>query len=186
MQDKREAWNADIAGIKTDNLVFLDESGVNTNMTRIYGRAPSNQRVADSAPLSTPITTTVLASIRTNGQITYDTYRGGTTATRFKEYLEHILLPVLKTDDVIVMDNMRSHHAKIVCHLLDTKKIKYLYLPPYSPDLNPIEKMWSKCKSILRKLKVRLVEQLPDSIRFAIHSIRPQDCCDWFHPYYLR
>lgn len=186
MQDKREAWNADIAGIKTDNLVFLDESGVNTDMTRIYGRALSNQRVADSAPLSTPITTTVLASIRTNGQITYDTYQGGTTATRFKEYLEHVLLPALKTDDVIVMDNMRSHHAKIVRNLLDTKKIKYLYLPPYSPDLNPIEKMWSKCKSILRKLKVRLVDQLPDSIRFAICSIRPQDCCDWFHPYYLR
>ena len=122
MQDKREAWNADIAGIKTDNLVFLDESGVNTDMTRIYGRALSNQRVADSAPLSTPITTTVLASIRTNGQITYDTYQGGTTATRFKEYLEHILLPALKTDDVIVMDNMRSHHAKIVRNLLDTKK----------------------------------------------------------------
>lgn len=141
MQSKREAWNADIAGIKTDNLVFLDESGVNTDMTRIYGRALSNQRVTDSVPLTTPIITTVLASIRTNAQITYDTYQGGTTAVRFMEYLEHILLPSLKADDVIVMDNMRSHHAKTVRHFLDSKKIKYLYLPSYSPDLNPIGKM---------------------------------------------
>lgn len=186
MQNKRKAWSTDIVGISTDNLVFLDESGVNTDMTRIYGRAPSNQRVADSAPLTTPTTTTVLASIRANGQITYDTYKGGTTAVRFKEYLEHILLPMLKPDDVIVMDNMRSHHAKIVRNLLDAKKIKYLYLPPYSPDLNPIEKMWSKCKAILRKLKVRLVDQLPDAIRFAINSIRSRDCCAWFHLYYSR
>ena len=74
MQNRRKAWSTDIARISTDNLVFLDESGVNTDMTRIYGRAPSNQRVADGAPSTTPITTTVLASIRTNGQIAYDTY----------------------------------------------------------------------------------------------------------------
>ena len=91
-------------------------------MTRIYGRVPSNQCVEDSAPLITSITTTILASIRTNGQITYNTYQGGTTATCFKEYLEHILLPALKTDDVIVMDNMRSHYAKIIRNLLDMEK----------------------------------------------------------------
>ena len=78
------------------------------------------------------------------------------------------------------MDNMKSHHAKIMKALLDERKIAYLYLPPYSPDLNPIEKLWSKLKSILRKLKVRAFEKLPLAVAQAFRSISAEDCRNWF------
>ena len=132
-----------------EHLVFLDESGVNTNLTRLYGRALSSQRAVDHAPLNTPQTTTVLSSIRLNGEKAFTTYQGGTTGERFVQYLKETLLPTLKPGDIVVMDNMRSHHVKAVREVLEEKGMKVLYLPPYSPDLNPIEKMWSKMKALL-------------------------------------
>ena len=88
-----------------------------------------------------------------DGDCAYTVYQEGTTAERFAEYLKTKLLPTLSEADIIVMDNMCSHHAKVVKQLLDSSKVTYLYLPPYSPDLNPIEKMWSKLKAFLRKEK---------------------------------
>ena len=110
-------------------------------MTRHYARAWENRRAVDKTPLNTPCNTTVLSSIRLNGDCAYTVYQGGTTAERFAEYLKTKLLPTLSEADIIVMDNMCSHHAKVVKQLLDSSKVTYLYLPPYSPDLNPIEKM---------------------------------------------
>ena len=78
------------------------------------------------------------------------------------------------------MDNMKSHHAKAVKTLLDKAKVPYLYLPPYSPDLNPIEKLWSKVKALLRKYKARTADQLPDAIQIAFHSVTASDCYGWF------
>lgn len=137
-----------------NNLVFLDESGVNTNMTRYYARSKSNEWAVDSAPVNTPRNTTILLSIRLDGKTAHTVYPGGTTAERFAEYLKDALLPTLSRDDVIMMDNMRSHHAKAVKKILDESGSKYLYLPSYNPDRNPIEKMWSKIKAYLRKVKV--------------------------------
>ena len=90
------------------------------------------------------------------------------------------LIPSLEKDDVVIMDNMRSHHAKIVTELLDDAGISYLYLPPYSPDLNPIEKMWSKMKSFLRKRKVRAAAELPEAVKTALKTISTNDCKGWF------
>lgn len=163
-----------------NNLVFLDESGVNTNMTRHYARSKTNERAVDSTPVNTPCNTTILSSIRLDGQTAHTVYQGGTTADRFAEYLTDILIPTLSKDDIIIMDNMRSHHAKAVKQILDTLGIKYLYLPPYSPDLNPIEKMWSKIKAYLRKRKVRKVSELPDAIEKAFSTICSSDCLGWF------
>ena len=120
-------------------------------MTRRYARAKKNPRAGDSAPLNTPITTTILSSIHLDGSCIYATYQGGTTAERFENYLETELLPVLSPDDIIVMDNMRSYHAKEVKEILDEKHMQYLYLTPYSLDYNPIENMWSKIKANMRK-----------------------------------
>ena len=120
-------------------------------MMRHYARAWKNRRAVDKTPFNTPCNTTVPSSIRLNGDCAYIVYQGGTTAERFAEYLKIKLLPTLSEADIIVMDNMRSHHAKAVKQLLDSSKVIYLYLPPYSPDLNPIEKMWSKLKAFLRK-----------------------------------
>jgi len=161
-------------------LVFLDESGVNTNLTRLYGRAPSSQRAVDHAPLNTPQTTTVLSSIRLDGEKAFTTYQGGTTGERFVQYLKETLLPTLRQGDIVVMDNMRSHHVKAVREILEAKGMKVLYLPPYSPDLNPIEKMWSKMKAILRSWKIRSLDLLPDAILKALSCVSPLDCSHWF------
>ena len=99
-------------GSGINNLVFLDESGININMTRHYGRSKTNERAVDSAPLNTPCNTTILSSIRLDGRTAHTVYQGGTTAGRFAEYLENILIPTLSRNDIIVMDNMRSRHAK--------------------------------------------------------------------------
>ena len=135
----------------------------------------------DATPINTPAGTTVLSSIRLNGSLVYTTYQGGTTAQRFREYMGKQLIPSLEKDDVVIMDNMRSHHAKIVTELLDKAGISYLYLPPYSPDLNPIEKMWSKMKSFLRKRKVRVAAELPEAVKAALETISTNDCKGWFH-----
>lgn len=149
-------------------------------MTRRYARSKSNERAVDRTPLSTPRNTTILSSIRLDGKTVHTVYEGGTTAERFAEYLNDCLLPTLSRDDIIVMDNMRSHHAKAVKEILDESGIRYLYLPPYSPDLNPIEKMWSKLKAYLRKVKVRTASELPDAIEKAFSTVRSSDCFGWF------
>lgn len=123
-----------------------------------------------------PRTTTVLSSIRFSGEKAFTTYQGGTTGERFVKYLKETLLPTLRPGDIVVMDNLRSHHVKAVREVLETAGIELLYLPPYSPDFNPIEKMWSKMKSILRSWKVRTLDALPEAISRALSLISPLDC----------
>ena len=181
MQAKRIKWKELKLAIEHWRLVFLDESGVNTGMTRRYGRAIGKARVHGSAPLNVPTSQTVLASVRLNGQITYTMYPGGTSGERFLDYLKNVLIPTLHKGDIVVMDNMRSHHVKGVEEVLRAAGMIPLYLPPYSPDLNPIEKMWSKLKAFLRKEKIRIASELPSAISKGFLTIRPKDCIGWFH-----
>lgn len=170
-QEKRKDWKESIMPDMVDRLVFLDKSGSNTDMTRLYGRAPSSQRTMDHAPLNIPQTTTVLSSIRYNGEEVFTTYQGGTTGERFVTYLKEMLLPTLHARNIVVMDNMRSHHVKAVWEVLEEKSIIPLYLPPYSPDPNPIEKMWSKVNAILRGWKIRTPDALPMALQRALQLV---------------
>ena len=181
VQAKRNTWIENISGANAQHQVYLDESGINTNLTRHYAHAVHGKRAIDATPINTPAVTTVLSSIRLNGNLVYTTYQGGTTAQRFREYMEKQLIPSLEKDDVVIMDNIRSHHAKIVTELLDNASVSYMYLPPYSPDLNPIEKMWSKMKAILRKSKIRFASELPEAVKTALKTISKNDCKRWFH-----
>ena len=167
MAQKRKDWNGLISGFKASDLVFLDESGCNTDMTRRYAYSLGGSRSVDSAPLSKPKNTTILSSIQLDGTLRYTTFSGGTTVERFKRYLETDLLPHLNGNSVLIMDNMKSHHAKAVRNLLDSSEIRYIYLPPYSPDLDPIEKLRSKIKALLRKFKARTFKTLPYAIQYA-------------------
>ena len=178
--EKRKAWNGIISGFSTNNLVFLDESGCNTDMTRRYAYAQGGSRAVDSAPLSKPKNTTILSSIQLDGSLHYTTFSGGTTVEKFKQYLVNDLLPYLNPDSVLVMDNMKSHHAKAIKQLLEKAKVRYVFLPPYSPDLNSIENLWSKVKALLRKFKARTLETLPDAIQRAFRAVTPSDCSGWF------
>ena len=144
------------------------------------GYAKDGSRAVDSAPLSKPKNTTILSSIQLGGGLHYTTFSGGTTVEKFKQYLEYDLLPCLNRDSVLAMDNMKSHHAKAITRLLEQSGIRYLFLPPYSPDLNPIEKLWSKVKALLRKFKVRTLEILPNAIQNAFRAVTPADCFAWF------
>lgn len=188
VRDKRKNWTENISDYDKEKLVFLDESGVNTNMTRIYGRALGGARSVDKAPLNTPLNTTILSSIRINGETSYTTYSGGTTKDKFVEYLKNILIPALYDGDIIVMDNMRSHHVKEVSEIINNseKHLTLLYLPPYSPDFNPIEMMWSKIKSVLRMIKIRNFSMLQNAIKTAFSKITSSDCVGWFSAVGLR
>ena len=161
-------------------LVFLDESGVNTNLTRRYGRAFGKERVTDSVPLNKPKNTTVLSSMRLDGSVAYTTYSGGTTGDKFIEYLKETLIPTLKPWDIVIMDNLRVHHIEEVRTLLSRAKVMLMYLPAYSPDLNPIEKMWSKMKASMRKMKIRDSTLLPYAVKKALGYVHISECKGWF------
>ena len=178
--EKRKNWNGLISGFKASDLVFLDESGCNTDMIRRYAYSLGGSRAVDSAPLSKPENTTILSSIQLDGTLRYTTFLGGSTVERFKRYLETDLLPHLNGNSVLVMDNMNSHHAKAVKELLDSSGVRYIYLPPYSPDLNSIEKLWPKVKAFLRKFKARTLDTLPNAIQNAFLNVSPSNCSGWF------
>ena len=177
MVEKRKNWNGLMSGFKESDLVFLDESGCNTDMTRRYAYSLGGSRAVDATPLSKPKNTTILSSLQLDGTFHYTTFSGGTTV---EHYLKEDLLPHLNCDSVLVMDNMKSHHAKAVKDLLDSSGVRYIYLPPYSPDLNPIEKLWSKVKALLRKFKARSSDALPNAIQHAFQHVSPSDCSWWF------
>lgn len=188
VKEKRKNWTKNLSNYDVEKMVFVDESGVNINMTRIYGRSLRGTRCVDKTPLNTPTNTTILSSIRINGESAYTTYSGGTTGDKFVEYLKNVLLPTLHEGDIIVMDNIRSHHVKEVLEIINHsgKHLRLLYLPAYSPDFNPIEMMWSKIKSILRTMKVRDISKLTDAIKTAFSKITPSDCIGWFSAVGLR
>lgn len=180
MQVKRVQWRERDLPSELKHLVFLDESGVNIDLSRRYGRSIGQKRVVDHAPINTPERLTILSSVRWYGDCAYTTFQGGTTGARFVSYLKDVLIPMLKPGDIVVMDNMRAHHVKSVQEILHAAGLIPLYLPPYSPDMNPIEMLWSKLKSILRKWAVRSMADLPDAVRPAFSLVCPDDCHHWF------
>ena len=177
---KRDAWMEKMPIINGSQLVFLDESGVNTDMTRRYGRAVGGERVADHVPLNTPRVTTIISSVRLDGSTASTVFDGAINAERFREYLKEYLAPTLKPGDWVVMDNLASHKVSGVADIIRQANAIPVYLPPYSPDLNPIEKMWSKIKAILRKFRLRTVEELRAAIPLAFAQVLPSDCFGWF------
>ena len=161
-------------------LVFLDESGVNTDMSRLYARAKDGQRANDSVPFKTGTSITLLSSMRLDGQIVYTTFPGAVNGERFKEYLREFLIESLRPGDIVIMDNLRSHKVTGVVELIKSVGAKVVYLPPYSPDYNPIENMWSKIKAFLRATKARSVDALLEAIPLAFATVLPSDIAGWF------
>ena len=182
---ERKNWIECLPEYDKNNFVFIDESGINTDLTRIYGRAIDGERCIDKVPLNTPQNTTILSSVRYNGETVYTVYQGGTTSDKFSDYLKNILAPTLHKNDIVVMDNMRTHRSKEVKKVIEELKINVVYLPPYSPDFNPIEKMWSKIKSVLRKLKARDLNNLPEAVRYSFSTICASDCLGWFNSCFI-
>ena len=174
-------WKEQQWGIDASRLVLLDESGVNTDMTRRYARAKNGQRANDHTPLNTGKITTIVSSVRTDGTTVPIFLSGSLNGETFKDYIEQHLAPTLHEGDIVVMDNLRCHKVKGIKQAIEKAGAHILYLPPYSPDLNPIEQMWSKIKSLLRKVKARSIDALLKALPVAFNAITVQDILGWFH-----
>ena len=177
---KREAWRAFQSEMDIDKLVFLDESGINTGMTRLYGRSSSKERIIDYVPDVRFEQTSILSSIRANGDMVPLVFEGALNGELFKAYISQSLVPNLREGDIVIMDNLTSHKVKGVIALITAAGASVVYLPPYSPDLNPIEMMWSKMKAYLRKVKARTKKSLETAIAEALNLVTASDILGWF------
>ena len=149
-------------------------------MTRLYGRCSKSERLNSSAPCGRWQSTTMISSVRMDGTTACMAVNGATNTEVFRAYVEHVLLPSLKPGDIVIMDNLGAHKNKETIELIELAGAKVVFLPPYSPDLNPIEMMWSKVKAILRKLEARDADELIDAIGEALAKITPKDVLGWF------
>ena len=160
--------------------MFIDESGAKTNMTRFRGRALKGRRAHDSAPLGRWTVRTMISAIRWDGRTTCMTIDAPTDGDVFEAFTEQVLAPALRPGDIVVMDNLGAHHGEAIALAIARAGAKVEYLPAYSPDLNPIEKMWSKVKEFLRAAKARTSEALDAAIQAAFQAVTPQDAAAWF------
>ena len=161
-------------------LIFLDESGAKTNLTRLCGRAPRGARVHARTPRGHWQTTTMMSSLRLDGTTACMALEGTTDTESFRAYVSQVLLPTLRPGDLVVMDNLSPHKSDPTLALITQAGAQVRFLPAYSPDLNPIEKMWSKVKSLLRGAEARTPADLITAIGQALARVTPQDALGWF------
>ena len=169
-----------MTGSDPRRFVFLDETGAKTNMTRAFARSRKGERAVDYAPHGHWNTTTLIAGITRESAIAPMVLDGPMDTAAFEAYLKHILIPELPTGSIVVMDNLSSHKSRNVGLLLQDAGAELRYLPPYSPDYNPIEQMWSKVKSYLRSAKARTQEDLYQAIAEALSTISSNDTRGFF------
>jgi transposase len=177
---KRQEWKIMQQEIDSDKLVFVDECGINCGMTRLYGRAHRSERLNDYVPDIRFERTSVISSIRLNGDIAPLMFKGALNGEVFSTYISDILAPTLHAGDIVIIDNLSVHKVKGALDPIYQKGATVMFLPSYSPDLNPIELCWSKIKSILRKYKSKCFDDLVDSVKTAIECIIDTDIIGWF------
>ena len=149
-------------------------------MTRLRGRAPRGVRVHASTPHGHWQTTTMISSIRLDGSTACMTVNGATDTEVFRTYVRWVLRPTLRPGDIVIMDNLSAHKSERTLELIEQAGARVLFLPPYSPDLNPIEKMWSKVKQYLRSAEARTEHNLLRTIGSALATVTAQDAMNWF------
>jgi len=171
IQKERAEWLETLKDIDPNRLVFLDETSVNCGMTRLYGRAPTNERVNDYVPDVRFKRTSVISTIRLSGEAVPMMFKGTLDGDLFIGYIDNFLAPTLKKSDILVIDSLSAHKK----HELDSvyeRGAEVWFLPRYSPDLNPCENSWSKAKSTLRREKARNEEDLEKAMGIALEFTR--------------
>ena len=161
--------------IDPERLIFLDESGIATDMTRRYGRARRGRRVPEGAPAGRWRTLSILGAIRRSGWVAAMSVEAATDGEIFLAYLEQVLGPQLEPGDVVVMDNLAAHKVAGVRERIEARGAELLYLPPYSPDFNPIEPCWAQLKQRLRAVKARSLAALEKGLAEAFAAVTPQN-----------
>ena len=168
------------AGIPVERLVFLDESSASLALARLYGRSPVGERLQGSAPAGRWKACTMLSGIRLDGPFAPALIDGPVDGAVFDAWLEQCLIPSLRSGDVAAMDNVSTHRMAGVSKRLKEAGHEVVYLPAYSPDFNPIEKMWSQVKSYLRKAAARTWGSLNAAMACALSTVPPGHCAAYF------
>lgn len=182
MKEQRDRWHRELqeAGIEPDDLVFIDEFGAATNLARTRGWCEVGQRLVAKVPHGHWKILTTIGAISTRGIVAAATVDAPVDAEIFRLFVTEVLAPALRPGQVVVMDNLQPHKTAGVREAIESAGAALLYLPPYSPDFNPIENAWSKVKSILRSLAQRTVDALREAISKALEMVAPQDCVGYF------
>lgn len=177
----RAAWRVIVAQeLDARQLVFVDEMGTNISLAPVYAWAPKGQRAYCSLPRNRGVNTTLLSSMSSEGIGPSLAVVGSTTAAVFEAYVEQVLAPTLKPAQVVVMDNLTAHKGGKVREVIEQRGAELVYLPPYSPDFNPIEEAFSKIKGLLRKAEARTREALLEALGRAISAVSAQDARGFF------
>ncbi|MGH6682838.1 MAG: IS630 family transposase [Pseudolabrys sp.] len=177
---RRQDWEQSLAGLDVEHLLFLDESAVNTAMLRSCGRCARGQRLTDAAPAGFWQTSTLVAAIGLDGVVAPMVIDGPLNGESFAQYVESSLVPELRAGHIVVMDNLPVHKHKRVADAIEARGCTLVFLPPYSPDYNPIESMWSKVKTFLRAAAARTFEAVVAATGDALRAITPEDCDGYF------
>lgn len=180
MKAKRDAWQAGQPALDSSRYVFLDETWASTAMTRTHGRNPRGQRLVMDVPHGHWKTTTFVAALRIDGLTAPTVVDGALNGDTFVAYVRQQLVPTLRPGDVVVMDNLSSHKRSEVKTAIEAVGATLRYLPPYSPDLNPIEKAFAKLKARLRAAGKRTVHELEDYLGELCDAFAPDECRNYF------
>jgi transposase len=176
----RSAWREAQAAIAPEHWVFVDESGVATDMVRRYGRALGGQRARGTAPYGKWERLTLFGGLSLAGLVACMSLVGAADTPAVLAFTEHVLVPVLRPGQVVVMDNLAPHKRTRVRELIERAGCRLLFLPPYSPDLNPIEPAWSKLKTLLRGVGARTTEALHAALATLVDAITTSDARSFF------
>jgi transposase len=176
----RALWRWLVSRFDVRRLVFVDESGMHTSMDRLRSRAPKGERAYGKVPRNRGKNTTLIASMSLSGMGESMIVQGATDAKVFEVYLEHFLAPTLSEGQVVVLDKLGAHRPKRIRELVEERGAELVFLPSYSPDLNPIEEAFSKIKNILRKVGARTHETLVEAMSGALSAVMPWDVAGWF------
>lgn len=180
-EDARGLWRWLARHFDAKRLVFIDESGFNTSMTRLRARAPRGKRAYGKVPRNRGKNQTLIASITLEGGMGEAMcIKGGTDGAVFEAYVEKFLAPSLHEGQVVVLDGLGAHRSERVREIIEGRGCDLVFLPPYSPDLNPIEEAFSKIKNIVRKFGARMREALNEAIAEALSEIKLEDVIGWF------
>ena len=177
---RRAQWRNYQGRIDPARLVFIDETWAKTNMTRIHGWAARGERLIAKIPHGHWNTTTFLAALRHDCIEAPCLFDGPINGELFLAYVERLLVPTLKPGDIVILDNLGSHKSKAVRSAIRAAGAKLIFLPKYSPDLNPIEQVFAKLKTLLRKAGVRTIEAISAAIGQLLDSFTPHECANYF------
>lgn len=178
--EARAAWREAISTVRPEDLVFLDETGSHLGYTPTHAWAPRGHRAEASTPRNQGENKTVIAALSLEGIGPRLRFDGAMTTDRFVGYIRHVLGPTLRPGQIVVMDNLSAHHARAARTAIEARGAQVRFLPPYSPDFNPIEEAFSKVKQALRRAEPRTDDALRDATWNAFDSITPHDAAGWF------